>query len=354
MLSIINIDDLNKWDKIVRGFNDYDVYYLSNYTKAFQSHGDGEPLLFYYEDRNIKAMNVVMKRDIAKDKKFSGKLQENSYFDITTPYGYGGFLIEGEVTQDSLKCLDDEYSSLCKREGIISEFVRFHPVLNNSGIVEGVYDISKLGKTITLKLESQEQIWGDLTPKNRNVIRKSKKSGVEIYWGRSAALYNEFVGLYNTTMDKDNVTDYYYFGEEFYKSVLHDLKFNSMMFYAIYQQKIIAMSMFLYANQQMHYHLSASDREYQSLAPTNLLLYETACWGCENGYNTFHLGGGLGSKEDSLFKFKKAFNRNSDSTFSIGRKIFNEEKYNELITIRRTKNNFDIKTSFFPKYHAMD
>ena len=65
--------------------------------------------------------------------------------------------------------------------------------------------------------------------------------------------------------------------------------------------------------------LVSSDREYQHFAPTNLLLYEVACWGCENGYKTFHLGGGLDSKEDSLYKFKSAFNRNSDNTFSIGR-----------------------------------
>lgn len=350
MLSIIYIDELNKWNEIVKGFKDYDVYYLSNYTVAFQTHGDGEPLLFYYEDENIKAMNVVMKRDISKNEIFSGELQENSYFDITTPYGYGGFLIEGEVTQDSLKCLDDDYSSLCKREGIISEFVRFHPVLNNSVNVEGVYDISKLGKTITMKLTSQEQVWGDFTPKNRNVIRKAKKSGVEIYWGRSAELYNEFVGLYNATMDKDNAMDYYYFGEEFYNSVLHDLKFNSMMFYAMYQGKIIAMSMFVYSNQQMHYHLSASDREYNSLAATNLLLYEAACWGYENGYKTFHLGGGLGSSEDNLYRFKKAFNRNSDYTFTIGKKIFDEVKYNELVKFRKQKLDFDDNTEFFPLY----
>lgn len=354
MLSVFSINESNKWNEIVKGFNNYDVYYLPDYTKAFQIHGDGEPLLFYYEDGNIKAMNVVLKRDIAKDKKFSGKLQENSYYDITTPYGYGGFLIEGEVTQESLKCLDDEYSSLCKQEGIISEFVRFHPVLNNSESAEKIYEISNFGKTITLKLESQEQVWGDFTPKNRNVIRKAKKSGVEIYWGRDAKLFSNFIDLYNDTMDKDNAKDYYYFKKNFYNSVLHDLKFNSMMFYAIYQEKIIAMSMIMHSNQQMHYHLSASNREYQNLAPTNLLLYEVGCWGSENGYKTFHLGGGLGSSEDNLYKFKKAFNRNSDYTFAIGKKIFDEEKYNELVKIRSRDDNYNSETLFFPKYRTRD
>lgn len=123
-----------------------------------------------------------------------------------------------------------------------------------------------------------------------------------------------------------------------------------MIFYAKYDQKIISMSMILFGNDNMHYHLSASDREYQSLAATNLLLYEAACWGCENGYKSFHLGGGLGSKEDGLFKFKKAFNKNSETYFSIGKKIFDKEKYNELVEVREKNKEDNKETSFFPRY----
>ena len=99
----------------------------------------------------------------------------------------------------------------------------------------------------------------------------------------------------------------------------------------------------------MHYHLSTSDRRYQRLA-TNLLLYEAACWGCENGYESFHLGGGLGSKEDSLYKFKKAFNKNSETYFSIGKKIFDQGKYDELVNMRKRFNHNCANTNFFPQY----
>jgi hypothetical protein len=351
-LSEVKFDDPEKWDQIVKGFKNYDVYYLSDYVKAFNIHGDGEPTLFYYVDENIKAMNVVMKRDISLDKRFTGKIPSNTYFDTTTPYGYGGFLLEGEITEDSLNNLDNEYSSLCKKTGIISEFVRFHPVLNNGDDLESIYDITTLGETITVDLNSREQVWDNLTSKNRNMIRKANKSGVEIFWGRDPNLFNKFKGLYNATMDKDNAKDYYYFNSDFYNSVLNDLKYNSLIFYAVYEKRIIAMSMVLYSNEQLHYHLSASDREYQNLGPTNLLLYEAACWGSENGFKTFHLGGGLGSKEDSLFKFKKVFNKNSNTTFSIGRKIFNKETYEKLVKIRFLDEAFNRETTFFPAYRG--
>ncbi|MBW8308810.1 MAG: GNAT family N-acetyltransferase [Candidatus Paracaedibacteraceae bacterium] len=331
-------------------FQHYDVYYLSGYTKAFKLHGDGEPTLIYYHEEEMRAINVVMIRDIAMDKKFNGKLETRSLFDITTPYGYGGFIIEGTPNDINYIKINEEYSDYCRSKNIISEFVRFHPVLENSKMNYEIYEVVDLGKTITMDLISKEQIWNDLSSKNRNVIRKAIKSDVEIYRGRSPELIDAFIPLYNSTMNKDNATDYYYFNKDFYKSVLEDLKYNSQIFYALYDQKIISMAMILFGNDNMHYHLSASDREHQNLAATNLLLYEAACWGCENGYKSFHLGGGLGSKEDSLFKFKKAFNKNSETYFSIGKKIFDLDKYNELLRIRSEEERFTNDNQFFPAY----
>ncbi len=350
MFSIITLEEADKWDSIVKSFEKHDVYYLSGYTKAFKIHGDGEPILFYYDDEKIRAMNVVMKRDIEKDRNFRRKIEPKTYFDITTPYGYGGFIVEGAINETDMIQLNDAFSKYCASNNIISEFVRFHPVLQNAELSKGIYDVIDLGNTITMDLISKEQIWNDLSSKNRNVIRKAIKSGVEIFWGRSPKLIDEFIPLYNATMNKDNATDYYYFDMDFYRSVLKDLKYNCLIFYAVFEERVISSSMILFGNDKMHYHLSATDREYQNLAATNLLLYEAACWGCENGYKSFHLGGGLGSKEDSLFKFKKTFNKNSETYFSIGKKIFNQEKYDELSSIRKREGNLDDCATFFPIY----
>lgn len=352
MISIITLDESDKWDSIVKSFSNNDVYYMSGYTKAFKLHGDGEPILIYYHDEEIRAINVVMIRDIAEDKNFNDKIDSKTLFDITTPYGYGGLIIEGTLNNSNLEKFNEEYSNYCRSKNIISEFVRFHPLLKNSQMTSEIYEVTDLGKTITIDLISKEQIWNNMSSKNRNVIRKAIKSGVEIFWGRSPELIDEFIPLYNATMNKDEATDYYYFNKEFYKSILEDLKYNSLIFYALYNQKVISISMILFGKDNMHYHLSASDREYQSLAATNLLLYEAACWGCENGYKSFHLGGGLGSKEDNLFKFKKAFNRNSRTYFSIGKKIFDQEKYDGLSAMSSSEKNSIYKGDFFPVYRC--
>jgi len=96
VLTVYTLEQSEQWDNIVRSFKHYDTYWLSGYVKTFQIHGDGDPLLFFYDSDGTRGINVVMKRDVAKDVRFSGKIETGKYFDFSTPYGYGGWLIEGE------------------------------------------------------------------------------------------------------------------------------------------------------------------------------------------------------------------------------------------------------------------
>lgn len=344
MLSVYTIDNGEEWDTIVRSFSNYDVYYLSGYVKAFQIHGDGTPLLIYFEKDRTKGINVVMKRDIAKDVHFAGRLQEGTLFDFTTPYGYGGWLIEGT----DIYSLEEEYSKWCRREGIISEFVRYSPTLGNHKCGEWMYKVIPLGETITMDLSSRECIWRNITSKNRNMIRKAIKNNVQIYNGRYPDILTCFHEIYDSTMNKDHAEKYYYFEDAFYESILNDLAENAEVFYAELDGTVIAAAIMIGANGRLNYHLSGSVKEYSGFAATNLLLYKTALWGFEHGYKTFHLGGGVGSGEDSLFQFKKSFYRGELTRFHIGKKIFVDSKYNELISMRD-----DIsETAFFPTYRA--
>lgn len=344
MLTVYTLEESEQWDKVVISFEKYDVYWLSGYVKAFQMHGDGNPLLFYYEGNKTRGINVVMKRDIADDKHFCRKISENRYFDFATPYGYGGWIIEG----NDVETLNGEYENWCRKNGIVSEFVRFHPLVKNHRYCEAFYNVDKLGEVVHMDLSDKEDIWNNITSKNRNVIRKAIKNGIEIYNGRYPEIYDKFRIIYNETMDKDNAEDYYYFGKGFYHSILEDLSQNAQVFYAEKDGEVIAAAIVLAANGYMNYHLSGSKKEYSSFAPTNLLLYKAALWGNTNGCRTFYLGGGVGSGEDSLFKFKKAFYKGNLNHFYIGKKIFDRDTYDELLSIR----DENVQDSFFPLYRA--
>lgn len=343
MLRIFGIEQAQQWDETVKGFAEYDVYYLSGYVKAFHIHGDGDPLLLYYEGEGLKAIYVYMRRPTAIE----------GVYDSVSPYGYGGVQFEGNTSEENLQAFWKEYLAKMAEEHIVDNFVRYHPVLKNAVPMKSISNVIDLGKTIAFDLTSPEVIWENIISKNRNMIRKAEKNGIEIRHGKDLSLFQDFKRIYNATMDKDNAEEYYYFGDAFYESIHNDLHDNYEMFYAVLDGQIIAMSIMLFANKQMHYHLSGSMIEYRNLAPSNLLLYKAALWGCEHGYKTFHLGGGVGSGEDNLYKFKAAFNKNSDYQFSIGKQIFDQEKYDELVKIRReSDSDFNESSHYFPLYRA--
>ena len=343
MIRIYGIEQSQQWDETVKGFAEYDVYYLSGYVKAFHIHGDGDPYLLYYEGEGLKAIYVYMRRPTAI----------KGVYDSVTPYGYGGVLFEGDMSERNLQAFWKEYLAKIEEEHIIDNFVRYHPVLKNAEPMKTISNVIDLGKTIAIDLASPKVIWENIISKNRNMIRKAEKNGIEIHHGKDLVLFEDFHRIYNATMEKDNAEEYYFFGEKFYESIHNDLHDNYEMFYAVLDGQIIAMSIMLYGNKQMHYHLSGSMMEYRNLAPSNLLLYKAALWGSEQGFKTFHLGGGVGSGEDNLYKFKAAFNKVSDYQFSIGKQIFNKKVYNQLVDIRKASDpTFNQESHYFPLYRS--
>jgi len=347
MIRILDITDSSKWDEIVSSFAHYDVYYLSGYVRAFMINGDGMPQLLYYVDgqeeetASLRAIYVFMKRKTAL----------KNFFDCVTPYGYGGVLFEGDTSVENVQIFWEAYVAKMKAMNIVDNFVRYHPVLQNAESMRKISNVIDLGNTIAVDLSSPAVIWDNMISKNRNMIRKARKHGIIIGHGRGMELLEEFRGIYNTTMEHVHASAYYFFGKPFYESIHQDLSNHYEVFYAMQDGKIIAMSIMLFANNQMHYHLSGSLPECRYMAPTNLLLYEAALWGCQQGFKTLHLGGGVGSDKDSLYRFKASFNRHSCCQFSLGKEIFNQEAYDELVALRTSADaSFDKKSSFFPIY----
>lgn len=343
MIQIYDITQSAQWDAIVRSFADWDVYYLSGYVKAFQIHGDGKPYLIYYQDNGLRAIYVYMRRETVLP----------GVYDTVTPYGYGGVLFEGNCSEQNRKAYWTEYVAKMRDEHIVADFVRYHPMLKNAEPMKDVSDVIDLGHTIAMDLTSPDVIWDKIVSKNRNMIRKAEKNGIVFFHGKGMELMNQFMEIYNATMRKNNADEYYFFKRPFYESIDRDLNEHYEIFYAMYEGRPIAMSIMIFANGRLNYHLSGSDIKYRKLAPSNSLIYKAALWGCEHGYKTFHLGGGVGSVEDGVYRFKAAFNRNSDYQFSIGRQVFDRDKYDELVRIRKESDpGFDETSSFFPLYRS--
>lgn len=350
-LEIIAFNEKDKWNSIVKSFDMHDVYYLNEYVSAFRYTNDGKPLLIYYRGDEMRLCYVVQQSDIAESVKFSGLLQQGKYFDWSTPYGYGGPLTD---SYDEKEMCDffNLINGYCKSNNIVTQFIRFHPLLQNQKPFEGFCDLRRLKNTVFIDNSNKDIIYKNMDPKNRNMVKKAQKNSIEIIIDSSKEVKLAFFEIYKSTMQRNKASEYYYFGQMFFDDMISNLAEYYMLFSAKLDGKIISSAIMMHCNGNLHYHLSASLREYMHLAPNNLLLYTAACWGAENGYTRFHLGGGVGM-EDGLFSFKKSFNKNGLIDFYIGRNVFCEEIYKELLDIRTAMNSeFNSNNNFLIQYRA--
>lgn len=350
MIELIRYDNGKKWNDIVHTYSKKDIYYMCEYAVSFMKNEDGIPYLLNYVGNNTRLCYPIIEKDIADFSAFKDTIPHGKYYDWNTPYGYGGPLSDVEYfTSNQQKQFKQELYQLAKERNTVTQFIRFHPLLQNQSVCSEAVEHVYIKDTIFIDLDTKEDLMKQMDSKNRNLIRKAVKNNIEIHHDNGGAI-DDFIRIYNITMKRDNARDFYYFPKSYYDYMKQYMSDETEYFYALKDGKMIAASIFFYNEKYMHYHLSGNLAEYRTFAPTNLILYTAANWGRDKGMKSLHIGGGVGI-EDSLFHFKKQFNKNGRIGFFIGRNIFMRDKYEELLHKRQEVNpEFDVNNDYYIQY----
>ena len=351
MFKIIPFENEIEWNEIINSFENSDVYYTREYVKPFAIYEKSKPYLIYFKGKKMRLSYVVLKYDIADDFHFKSILEKDKYYDIQTPYGYGGPLVENYNKEDT-KEFFEKLNLYAKENNIVSQFLRFHPLIENHKYFEDFIKTKTFKQTVYLDLESRDKIYKNLNDKCRNMVKKAIKNNIEIKIDNSETSQETFKKLYRQTMDKNHAEKFYYFDEEFFENTFKTLSETCDIFNAVWQGIVIASAIILKSKKIIHYHLSAQDKNYSKFGANNLLLFEAASYFSNLNKTKFHLGGGEESR-DNLLIFKKSFNKNGLIDFYIGSNIFDNEKYTRLLQIRKDLDkNFNKDNNFMLGYRA--
>ena len=347
----IDISDKQKWNSVISGFAEADPYYYADYISPFCNFEHTKGILFHYRGIKTELCYPVVLQDISDFPPFRTHIAKGEVFDIATPYGYGGPVVNNFSTDD-IEDFFIQLKSWARENNIISHFFRFHPLLENHRYFKDFVELNTFKKTVFLDLSSEEIIYKNLNDKCRNALKKALKNDIKVVIDNSVPMQKKFVELYKSTMQRNGASDYYYFNDMFFENLFKTLGGISNIFSAVYNDEVVSSAIIFSANQNMHYHLSAANREYMKLSGNNLLLYEIARYGARNGFAKFHLGGGVDS-EDGLFIFKKCFNKNGLLDFYIGRIMFDIDRYNDLMLMRKKIDPlFNMDTNFMIAYRS--
>ncbi|MBN1348941.1 GNAT family N-acetyltransferase [candidate division KSB1 bacterium] len=348
--------DFEEWLGILESMPEKDIYFYPQYSNVFEHNGDGESCCFICKDNYENVVIHPFLRRRINDMEIFKDL-DRDYYDITSPYGFGGYLKNKPVGIDMNACLE-LFNNYCVENNIISEFVRFTPWMDIHEECACFMDVSLWNKVVAIDLtKAKSELWADFDSKNRNRIRKSIKCNVIVKENRNFEYLDKFCSLYYQTMNRNNATSYYYFDQAFFKNLIHKLSQNLTFFYAFWGKKIIGAVLVLYCRDFAHVFLACTDEDYLEFAPSNLMFYISALWAKKRKFKYLFLGGGRSpSQEDSLLRFKKRFSK-LYFDFYLGKKIYNNKIYDLLSQKNMRANSGRGKAindnSFFPLYRGI-
>lgn len=322
-----------------------DIYFEKEYGQLYQDIENGKCEVFKHTSSLGKVRHMFIKREIPL------KVDNIKYFDLVTPYGYGGPLItecsEGSE-KELVKEFESEFSKYCIQKNIVSEFVRFHPMIENALDFKNCYFIEHDRNTVATNVGFySDPIASEFSKSTRKTVRRALKEGLSYRTIENPEDISSFKEIYYSTMDRNKANEYYYFDEEYFNECLKNFKSSIILVEVLLEEKVVSSGFYFAHKKTIHAHLSGTLREYLNYSPAYILKYATVKWAEQNGYDYIHYGGGASNSEsDSLLQFKKRFGQNTEYEFYTGKKIWNLPIYNKLCEISKVETD----ESFFPAY----
>ena len=349
-MTILGAHDEAAWLEVLEEVQGYDFCHLPQYHRVAEKAGEGLARLFVWRESGHTLAFPLLLRPIHPD-------QPEGWKDATSVYGYGGPLasakeLPGEVIQHFQGALHSAFQEL----KIVSAFSRLHPLLPQHALLEGLGKFRSLGQTVSIDLTQPEEVqWAGYHKKCRSNIRKLQESGFVGVHDQEMRYFREFVDIYHETMGRVSAYSHYFFDHDYFQTLARELGSALHLFVVLFEGKVAAASLATFSDGIMQDFLGGTRDAFLKMSPDRLTVDTERRCACQMGAKVLHLGGGVGSQEDSVFKFKTRFS-DRRHTFSTWQGVFLPEVYADLIAKRAEMNTAQnlqaISPDYFPAYRC--
>ena len=336
-------DDARRWRAALDLFQGADVYFGPDYARAYEDLGWGRACGFLYRSDGGAVLHPLLVREIA-DLPWARGVAADAR-DCVTPYGYAGPLCsvpaapepsgDGPRRTALVAEFDRAFRAACRQAGIVSEFVRFHPLLGTREYFapSGGEEPTRRGETVWLDLReaTEERLMAGMLPAARNKVRRAVRAGVTIESGSSAEALETLHRLYEATIRRLVAPPEYRFPLSYFHAMARLP--GSRVVVARRDGRAVWAGIFLSGGRFLHYHLSGSAEGEAAPGANNLALLQAAVEGARAGAEAFHLGGGFGARSDSLLAFKAAMGPGRAEYWTAER-IHDPDRYARLCEAR--------------------
>jgi hypothetical protein len=316
----------------------HDMYHTPEYVTLDARLSGGTAAAYHYGDGAGRLLLPLILRDVPG----TGRR------DAVSPYGYPSAVSDtADPAFWERACA--AMAGALRAERIVTVFVRMHPLLAADLTALGRHGtLVRHGETISMDLTaSLDEMWRQTRSDHRNHINRARRDGIRVVFDDWSRL-GEWVEVYHENMRRVGASAYYFFSRG-HLEALHDAVGDRMHLTVTLQgdEVIGGNTFFTYDGIATGY--VSSTRRAPKRFSDELMYDEVRRWCKARGDRVFHLGGGKGGSEDSLFFYKAGFSP-ARHPFHTWRVVCDPEAYGELMRERRPEADPADLSGTFPPY----
>jgi predicted N-acyltransferase len=206
-----------------------------------------------------------------------------------------------------------------------------------------------MGPTLSLDLTiPPEEQYSSFRRSHKVNIQRLRGSGV-VCEEAGAGGAGVFAEIYHETMDRCQADERYYLPVTYFEQLLGSMPNEAHLFLCWDDGKAISGMIALSRNGIIQGHLGGTLTDYQDRAPMKLAYDTVRLWGIQRGAHTFHIGGGVNGRRDTLFAHKQGFSKREHIFHNWGYTV-DEKVCDELHRCMCRRTELMPDDPYFPPY----
>ncbi|MBR9853724.1 MAG: peptidoglycan bridge formation glycyltransferase FemA/FemB family protein [Algicola sp.] len=343
MFKVIIKED--EWNRAINSFEKKDFYHSYDYHQVCIKDNEVAKLLLYRSGETSIAFPLIIR-----------PINGSGFFDATSVYGYAGPLIAGLPSHFNFQDWKEQMLDYFLDDKIISVFSSTNPFIDDQEqLLSNMGEIDSLGDIVYFDLKQSKAHRKNYSKTTKRYINRNKEL-FDIREGGSEDDARQFLEIYYQSMKRVGASSQYYFKLPYFIKLIRNHSFFDARFvFAISKENgDVASGAFIIhtKNHIVQYHLSGTVDKYRHLSPIRGVIDYVRNKSQLDDYIFFNLGGGVGSKNDSLYDFKASFSKKT-VPFKVWKYISNTEVYDQLCKIAMEKRSEENpNTNYFPTYRT--
>lgn len=268
--------------------------------------------------------------------------------DLASPYGYGGPFTWGTVDAPGFW---HAFEAWAKDARAVTSFTR-HSLFDDQTLAPPEPPQSLFTNVVrSLDLDA-DALWMDYAHKVRKNVNKARKAGLTVEVDAAGARLQDFLQIYQSTMDRREARDDFYFPESFFRTIVEDLRESFVFFHVLHEGRVVSTELVLVGARHLYSYLGGTLADAFDLRPNDLLKHEVIEWGRAQGKRAFVLGGGYGA-DDGITRYKLSFAPEGSVPFKVSKRVHDAAAVARLCERRKSQEpTWEPKDAFFPAYRS--